>query len=289
MDTQQLKKLAAQFRIEVLHAVHKANSGHATTALSAMEILTLLYFGDVDGQPIMKYDPQKPQWDGRDYFILSKGHGCPALYVILANLGFFPKEELNHLRQMNALLEGHPINKIPGIEATTGPLGQGISFANGIALGLRMDKKMNRVYVVLGDGELQEGQIWEAAMTASQHNLGNITAFVDNNKLQQTNFVRAIKQVEPIGSKFAAFGWNVINVADGHDFDELRDAVRRAWKIRLKPTMIVCNTVKGKGIPFAENKANYHGVPLSKEEMADVVPLLEQEMKDLDNKAKTAI
>lgn len=281
MDTHQLKKLAAQFRIEVLWAVHKAKSGHATTALSAMEIITLLYFGDIEGQPIMKFNPQKPQWNGRDYFILSKGHGCPALYVVLANLGFFSKDELNHLRQLNSLLEGHPVNKIPGVEATTGPLGQGISFANGIGLALKMDKKSNRVYVIVGDGELQEGQIWEAAMTAAQHKLDNITVFVDNNKLQQTNFVRAIKQVEPIGSKFSAFGWNVINVAYGHDFDELRDAVRRAWRTKLRPTVIVCNTVKGKGIPFAENKANYHGVPLSKEEMAEVVPILEEELRNL--------
>lgn len=285
MNTHQLKKLAAQFRIEILEAVHKANSGHATTALSCIDILTLLYFGDIDGQRIMHYDSQKPQWEGRDYFILSKGHGCPALYVILADLGFFPKEELNHLRQINCLLEGHPVNKVPGVEATTGPLGQGLSFANGIALALKIDKKFNRAYVLLGDGELQEGQVWEAAMTSAQHKLGNVTAIVDNNKLQQTNFVRAIKQVEPIGQKFAAFGWNVINVADGHDFDELRDAVRRAWKVKLRPSVIVCDTVKGKGVPFAENKASYHGVPLSKEEMAEAVPILEKGLATLDGLA----
>lgn len=278
MQTPQLKKLATQFRIEVLEATHKANSGHPTTALSALEIMTLLYFGDIDGTPIMKFDHTKPQWSGRDYFILSKGHGCPGLYVILANLGFFPKEELNHLRQINSLLEGHPVNKIPGIEATTGPLGQGLSFGNGISLALKMDKKPNRVYVVLGDGELQEGQIWEAAMTSAQHKLDNLTAFVDSNKLQQTNFVRAIKQVEPIGQKFAAFGWNVINIADGHDFDQMREGVRKAWKTKLRPTILVCNTVKGKGIPFAEHKVSYHGVALSKEEMAEAVPILEREL-----------
>lgn len=277
MTTQELKKLASQLRIDTLNAIHKANSGHATTALSAMDIMVLLYFGDVNGEPIMKFDPKKPLWEGRDYFILSKGHGCPALYAILAHLGFFQKEELNHLRQLNALLEGHPIRKIPGIEATTGPLGQGLSFANGIALALKMDKKRNKIFVLLGDGELQEGQIWEAAMNANQHRLDNIIAFVDNNKLQQTNFVRAIKAVEPIDQKFAAFGWNVINVTDGHDFDELREAVRRAMKTRLKPTMIVCNTVKGKGIPFAENKPEYHGKSLSKEEMAVAVPILERQ------------
>jgi transketolase len=279
MQTPQLKKLATQFRIEVLEATHKANSGHPTSALSALEIMTLLYFGDIDGTSIMKYDHTKPQWSGRDYFILSKGHSCPALYVILANLGFFPKEELNHLRQINSLLEGHPVNKIPGLAAAPGPLGQGLSFGNGIALALKMDKKPNRAYVVLGDGELQEGQIWEAALTSAQHKLDNLTVFVDSNKLQQTNFVRAIKQVEPIGQKFAAFGWNVINIADGHDFDQLREGVRKAWKTKLRPTVIICKTVKGKGIPFAEHKASYHGVPLSKEEMAEAVKVLERELR----------
>lgn len=278
MNTQQLKALTTQFRIDILWAVHKANSGHATTALSCIDIVTLLYFGDIDGQPIMHYDPKKPQWNGRDYFILSKGHGCPALYTVLAHLGFFPKEELNHLRQINSLLEGHPVNKIPGIEATTGPLGQGLSFGNGIALALKLDKKPNRVYVLLGDGELQEGQIWEAAMTSSQNKLDNIIALVDNNKLQQTNFVRAIKLVEPIGQKFSAFGWNVINVMNGHNFDELREAIRKAWKTKFRPTVVVCDTVKGKGVPFAEHKPSYHGVALSKEEMAEAIPILEKEL-----------
>lgn len=281
MTTKDLKKLATQFRIDILWAVHKANSGHATTSLSCIDIITLLYFGDIDGKKIMRVDPQKPHWNDRDYFILSKGHGCPALYAVLAHLGFFPKEELNHLRQINSLLEGHPVRKIPGIEATTGPLGQGLSFGNGIALALKMDKKQNRVYVLLGDGELQEGQIWEAAMTAAQNKLDNVTAFIDSNKLQQTNFVRAIKPVEPIGQKFTAFGWNVINVTDGHDFDQLRDAVRRAQKTKLRPTAIVCETVKGKGVPFAEHKASYHGVALSKEEMAVAIPILEKELADL--------
>ncbi|MEK7524572.1 MAG: transketolase [Patescibacteria group bacterium] len=281
MNTLELKKLATQFRIDILWAVHKANSGHATTSLSCIDIITLLYFGDIDGQKIMHVDAKKPQWEGRDYFILSKGHGCPALYSVLAHLDFFPKEELNHLRQINSLLEGHPVNKIPGIEATTGPLGQGLSFGNGIALALKMDKKPNRIYVLMGDGELQEGQVWEAAMTSTQYKLDNVTVFIDSNKLQQTNFVRAIKPVEPIGAKFAAFGWNVINVADGHNFDELRDAVRRAWKMKMKPTVIVCETVKGKGVPFAEHKANYHGVALSKEEMAVAIPILEKELKEL--------
>jgi len=281
MTIQGLQKLATQFRIDILNTVFQAGSGHVTTSLSAIDIITMLYFGDIDGQPIMRYDPHKPQWDGRDYFILSKGHGCPALYVVLAELGFFPKDELNHLRQLGALLEGHPVRKIPGVEANTGPLGQGISFANGIGLAMKMDKKSNRIYVVCGDGELQEGQIWESAMTAAQYKLDNVTVFIDNNKLQQTNFVTAIKPVAPIGQKFSAFGWNVINVADGHNFEELQNAIGRAWRTKQRPTVIVCDTIKGKGIPFAEQKPEYHGVPLSKEEMAEAVPYLERQLAAL--------
>lgn len=278
MITSELKKLATQFRLDILHMTHKAASGHPTTSLSCIDIITLLYFGEIDGKPIMRYDSKKPQWAERDYFILSKGHGCPALYAVLAHAGFFPKEELNHLRQINSLLEGHPVNKIPGVEATTGPLGQGLSFGNGIALALKMDKKQNRVFVLMGDGELQEGQVWESAMTSAQYKLDNVMVFVDSNKLQQTNFVRAIKPVEPIGAKFAAFGWNVINVADGHDYDEVRDAIRRGMKAKLKPTVLVCETVKGKGVPFAESKPNYHGVAFSREEMAEAVKVLEREL-----------
>lgn len=281
MTPLELRKLATKFRIEILQAVFKANSGHATTSLSCIDIITTLYFGEIDGQPILKVDPKKPDWDGRDYFILSKGHGCPALYVTLANLGFFPKEELEHLRQVNSLLEGHPVRKIPGIEATTGPLGQGISFANGIALALKLDKKPNRVYVLCGDGELGEGQIWEAAMTSSHYKLDNMIGFVDSNKLQQTGFVRTIKNVEPIRDKFEAFGWHVIPVADGHNFDQLLEAIRKAWKVTGKPTMIVCETIKGKGVPFAEQNVPYHGVSLSKEEMDVAIPLLQKQLQEL--------
>lgn len=281
-----LKKLATQYRMDALWAVHKAGAGHATSSMSAMDILTVLYHGKIDGKPILQYDPAKPDWDERDYFILSKGHGCPALYAILGNLGFFPKEELSHLRQIGHLLEGHPIRKIPGIEATTGPLGQGISFGNGIALAMKLDKKPNRVYVLCGDGELQEGQIWESAMSASHHKLDNLIAFVDNNKLQQTGFVRSVMNVEPIRAKFEAFGWHVIPVADGHDVTQILDAIRRAWKVQRQPTMIVCETIKGKSIPFAEQNISYHGVALSKEEMATTIPLLEAELKRLEEEEK---
>lgn len=283
LQNPELKKLAIQFRIDILSTVHKANSGHATTALSCIDLITLLYYGEVEGQRIMNIDPQKPHWDARDYFILSKGHGCPALYAVLAGLGFFPKEELNHLRQLGALLEGHPVRKIPGVEASTGPLGQGLSFANGIALALKLDKKPNRVYVLLGDGEIQEGQIWEAAMTAAQHKLNNVIAFIDDNKIQQTSFVRAVKSLDPIGPKFSAFGWHVINVADGHNFDEIREAIRKAWKVQRNPVMIVLQTVKGKGVPFAEHKPSYHGKALSKEEMAEAIPILEKELRVLND------
>lgn len=276
MNNQELKKLATELRIECILSIHKANSGHTTSSLSCMEILTLLYYGAIQDEPILKHNSQKPHSETRDYFILGKAHAAPALYTILAHRGFFPKEELQHLRKINSMLQGFPVRKIPGIEASLAGPGQGLSIANGIALALKMSKKPNRVYALLGDGELQEGQVWEAALTAPQHKLGNVTLFIDNNKLQKSNFTRAIKNVEPIAAKFSAFGWNAIPVANGHDFDELKDAVRKAWNVSQKPTVIVCETVKGKGVPFAENKANYHGVAFSKEEISVAIPILEK-------------
>lgn len=273
-----LKKIAAELRIQCLEMTHRARSGHPTSALSCIEILVALYCGEIDGRPILKHDPQKPHADDRDYFVLSKIHASPALYAVLAHRGFFPKEELNRFCSPGTLLQAFPVRKIPGVETSTGTLGHGLALANGIALGLKMDKKMNRVYMLAGASELQKGEMWEAALAASHHKLDNVTLLIDNNKLQQGNFIRAIKNIEPIGAKFSAFGWNVINVADGHNFDELKNAIRRAWNTKLKPTAVVCDTVKGKGVPFAENKANYHGVAFSDEEMAVAIPILKKEM-----------
>ncbi|PIQ77685.1 transketolase [Candidatus Peregrinibacteria bacterium CG11_big_fil_rev_8_21_14_0_20_46_8] len=289
MEIRELRKLATQFRIDVLYTTHRAQSGHVTSALSCIELLTLLYFGQLGEAPIMRFDPSRALWEGRDHFVLSKWHGVPALYVMLAHLGFFPHDELRYFRQVNAMLQGHPVRRVPGIDATIGELGQGLSIANGIALSLKMDKKPNRVYTLLGDGELQSGQIWEAVMTAATHKLDNLIAIVDNNKMQQTNFTRAIKDLDPIGPRFSAFGWNVVPVRDGHSFEELHDAMFRAWKGRQKPTVIIADTVKGKGVPFAENKAFYHGKALSDEEMHEALKILERGLSALETETSEEI
>lgn len=236
----------------------KAGSGHPGGSLSSADILTTLYFYK------MKFDSKNPKLKERDRFILSKGHACPALYSVLAELGFFPKEELNNLRKISCLLQGHPSIKIPGIEANTGSLGQGLSIANGIALACRLDKLKNKVYVLLGDGELQEGQVWEAAMTSAHYNLDNLVAIIDHNGLQIDGFVKDIKNVEPLKEKWEAFGWYVIEI-NGHDFEEIINALDKADEIK-KPVMIIANTVKGKGVDFMENKCEWHGKTPNKEE-----------------------
>lgn len=276
MNTLNLQIKAAELRLEDIRMIHKANAGHTGSSLSALDFLVALYYGEMDGQPLLRYDPKKPGWDGQDYVIMSKGHGCPAWYVVLADLGFFPKEELNHLRQVNSLLQGHPVRKIPGIIATTGSLGHGFSVANGLAMCLKMEKAQNRVYAILGDGELQEGQIWEAAMAAGHYKLDNLIAIVDKNELQIDGYTRSIMNVDPIFDKFQAFGWNAIVVRDGHNYDQLLDAFAKAHEFQRKPTVIIAHTVKAKGVSFAEDKVSYHGVALSKEEMEIAVPALEQ-------------
>jgi len=270
MDFATLDKKAATLRIDALTAIHKANSGHTGSSMSCMDILVALYYGGV-----MRIDPKKPQMPDRDYFVLSKGHGAPALYAILADLGFFDKSELDHLRQASALLQGHPVIKIPGIEATTGSLGQGISMAVGIALAIKADREDRDVFALLGDGELQEGQVWEAAMAAAHYRLDNLVAIVDHNKLQIDGPCSGVMNVAPIADKFEAFGWKVIPLVSGHNIEELVLAITKAKNIARQPTVIVAPTVKGKGVPFAENKVSYHGVALSEAEMAEVVPLLQ--------------
>ncbi len=277
-DPRELHNKATQLRIECLKCIHKANSGHTGGSLSAMDILTALYYGEVNGRPVMKYDPHKPGWEGQDYFIMSKGHAAPALYAVLADLGFFDKSELDYLRQVNAMLQGHPVLKIPGVTMTTGSLGQGFAAAHGLALALKMDRAKNRVFTLLGDGELQEGIVWETAMSAAHFKSDNLIAFIDNNELQIDGFTRSVMNVEPITDKFESFGWKVIPVKNGHDFDELLDAIDRALITTRKPVAIVCSTVKGKGVTFAERNASYHGVALSKEEMEEAIPALERQI-----------
>lgn len=274
----ELYKKAIRLRIECLKSIHKASSGHTGGSLSVMDILVTLYYGEISGKPIMNYDPEIPGWEDQDYFILSKGHAAPALYTILADLGFFDKSELDYLRSVNAMLQGHPVHKIPGITMTTGSLGQGFSSAHGLALALKMDRKKNKVFTVLGDGELQEGIIWEVAMSAAHNKLDNLIAFIDNNELQIDGFTRSIMNVEPIVDKFESFGWKTIQVKNGHDYEELLSAVEKAFHVARKPTVIVCKTVKGKGVTFAERKASYHGVALSTQEMAEATSAFEKEL-----------
>lgn len=276
IDPEQLHNKATELRIKCLEAIHKASSGHTGGSLSVMDILVALYYSDISSGPVMKFDPKKPGWEDQDYLVLSKGHAAPALYTILADLGFFDEDELDYLRQVNAMLQGHPVMKIPGVTMTTGSLGQGFAAAHGIALSLKMDRKLNRVFAVLGDGELQEGIVWETAMSAAHYHSDNLTVFIDNNELQIDGFTRSVMNVEPIVEKFESFGWNVIKVRNGHDYDKLLDAIDKAVVKTRKPTCIVCNTIKGKGVIFAEKKAGYHGVPLSKQEMKEAIPALER-------------
>ncbi|MBU1018564.1 MAG: transketolase [Patescibacteria group bacterium] len=274
MDISELKKKAAQLRIDALTAIHKANSGHTGGSMSCMDLLVALYYGG-----FMKIDSKRPHWDERDFFVLSKGHAAPAIYAILADLGFFDKSELDHLRQVGALLQGHPVVKIPGIEATTGSLGQGISVAVGLALACKLDREDRKVFTLLGDGELQEGQVWEAVMSASHYRLDNLIAFVDKNNLQIDGTCKSVMNVEPIADKFESFGWKVIPLVDGHDLEEITRAIEKAQKVQRQPVMILAPTVKGKGVEFAEGKVGYHGVALSQEEMSVAIPVLQEKTK----------
>lgn len=256
-----LKQIAKEVRKDILITTTKAGSGHPSSALSAVEIIVTLYFYK------MRHKPKNPKWPDRDRFILSKGHAVPALYSVLARSGYFDIKELMSLRKLNSKLQGHPdMKSCPGIEMSTGALGQGLSVANGIALAGKLDKKDYRVYCLIGDGEVQEGQIWEAAMSASHYKLDNLTVILDFNKLQIDGFVNKIKNIEPIKDKFIAFGFEVMEI-DGHNFNEIINALNKAEKIKGKPTVIIAHTIKGKGVPFMENKEGWHGKPLSEEQL----------------------
>ncbi len=257
----ELKEIARQLRVEVLKMLTLAGSGHTGGSLSIIEILVTLYFFK------LRYDPKNPTWPDRDRFVLSKGHGAPALYAILARLGYFNEAELKKLRKINEMLQGHPYNiSTPGIEISTGSLGQGLSAANGMALAAKLDKAKWRVYVLMGDGETQEGQIWEAAMTAAHYHLDNLCGIIDANKLQIDGSVCEIMNVEPMKEKWEAFGWQVLE-ADGHNLHSLSTAFDQCEKIKGKPCMIIAHTVKGKGVSFMEGKVGYHGVAPTEEEL----------------------
>ncbi len=240
--------------------ITKAGSGHPGGSLSCVEILATLYF------EIMNHNPKKPDLPDRDRLILSKGHAAPTLYSILTKFGYFPREWLWELRKIKGKLQGHPYSiTTPGVEASTGSLGQGLSFANGIALAGKLDKKDYRVYCVLGDGEIGEGQVWEASMTASRYKLDNLCAVLDHNRLQIDGTIKEIKNPYPLREKWEAFGWKVLEV-DGHNFKELLSVFEKAKGVKKMPTMIIANTVKGKGVSFMENKLEWHGRAPTEEE-----------------------
>jgi transketolase len=265
-----LKAISKQIRADILKSTSEAASGHPGGSLSATDIMVSLYFHK------MNHNPKKPDDSSRDRFILSKGHAAPALYSCLAHSGYFPVKELLTLRKLGSRLQGHPERtKLPGIEASTGPLGQGLSFANGIALAGKLDKKSYKVYVLMGDGEMQEGQIWEAAMTSSHYALDNLVAIIDNNNLQIDGFNDDVKSIKPIKEKWEAFGWHVIEI-NGHNFEEIIKALDDADSISGKPTLILAHTIKGKGICCMENKVEWHGKACNAEELNQCLTELDQ-------------
>ena len=252
-DVNELQKYANRIRQGVIKAVYSAKSGHPGGSLSIAEILAVLYFNQ------MNIDKKNPKAKGRDRLVLSKGHTAPALYSALALRGFFDMDELSNFRNINSNLQGHPdMKNIPGVDASTGSLGQGLSIANGMALGSKQDSEGVRVYCICGDGEIQEGHIWEAAMTASHYKLDNLCLIIDNNNLQIDGKVNEVMSVYPIDEKFKSFGFETINV-DGHNIQELISAFEQAKKVKGKPTAIIANTIKGKGVSFMENEASWHG------------------------------
>lgn len=259
-DVHQLEAIAKQTRRYIIEMITAAKSGHPGGSLSAVEILVTLYFD------VMRHDPANPKWPDRDRFLLSKGHACPVLYAILAECGYTPVDELKNLRKLGSIYQGHPdVRFIPALEASTGSLGEGLSLGLGMALAARLDQSPSRTYVVLGDGEIQEGQIWEAAMFGSFHRVDNIVAIVDYNKIQLDGFVKDIMDLEPLVDKWKSFGWHVLNI-DGHSIPALQQAFAEAAVTKGQPTAIIAQTIKGKGVSFMENNPKFHGVAPSNDE-----------------------
>ena len=271
-----LARKAYKVRLSAVEAVHRAASGHPGGSLSCADALTALYFNE------MIVDPANPKWEDRDRFVLSKGHCAPALYAVLAMRGFFPVEDLQKLRSIDAHLSGHPDMKyVPGVDMSTGSLGQGLSTAVGMALAAKHQGKSYRTYAICGDGEVAEGQIWEAVMSAAKWNLDNLCAFIDVNGLQIDGTTKDVMPTEPLDKKFEAFNWHVIKI-DGHDFAQILDALAAARKTKGKPTAILMTTVKGKGVSFMENQAGWHGKAPNAEEFAIAKAELEAKIKELE-------
>lgn len=279
MDKQkllELKKRAVLIRKHIIDQVYTAASGHPGGSLSCADILAVLYFNE------LRVDPQNPQWEERDRFVLSKGHCAPALYATLAEKGFFPVENLLQFRSADSFMEGHPsMRYVKGVDMSTGSLGQGISAAVGMALAGKLDKKDYIVYAILGDGELQEGQVWEASMAAAHYKLDNLVAFLDHNGLQIDGNITDVLSPEPVADKFRAFGWKVINV-NGHDCGQITEAIEEAKKSKDKPTMIIADTTKGKGVSFMENVAGWHGTAPNKEQRDQAMEELNAVMSKLE-------
>jgi transketolase len=255
----ELELKAKSIRRSIVEMVAKAGSGHPGGSLSATDLITALFFA------VMRYKSQEPHWAERDRFHLSKGHCCPLLYSVLAEVGFFPKEKLMTLRQLGSMLQGHPDRRTPGVEAASGSLGQGISVAMGMSLAAKIDKRDSRVYVLIGDGESQEGNIWEAAMSASHFKCDNLCAIMDYNGFQIDGKTCDVMNLEPLAAKWQAFGWHTVEI-DGHDMRQILEAYEEAKVIKAKPTIIIAKTVKGKGVSFMENVCDFHGRAPTREE-----------------------
>ena len=275
-EKKQLSLKACKVRQHIIEGTFNAKSGHPGGSLSAADVITYLYFKE------MKVDPSNPKWEDRDRFVLSKGHAAPALYGALAVKGFFPEDEIKNLRKPQSFLQGHPdMRKIPGVDMSTGSLGQGVSCAVGMALAGKVAGKDYRVYSVLGDGEIQEGQVWEAAMFASHKKLDNLMIFIDNNNLQIDGTMEEVNSPYPIPEKFAAFGWNTVEI-DGHDFDQIEDAIAQAKSVKDKPTAVIMHTVKGKGVSFMEDQVGWHGVAPNAEQYENAMNELKAQYAALE-------
>jgi len=267
-----LKEKAKSIRKHIINMITEASSGHPGGALSLVEILTALFFGG-----ILRYDPKNPSWEDRDRLVLSKGHACAALYAVLAEAGYFPVDELLTFRKINSRLQGHPDRvKTPGVEISTGSLGQGLSVGVGMALAGKLDKKDYHVYVIIGDGESDEGQIWEAAMSAKKYRLDNLTAILDRNRLQIDGNTEEVMSLEPLRDKWLSFGWNVKEI-DGHNYDEIFDALDRRSIVFDRPRIVIAHTIKGKGVSFMENVVDFHGKPPTREQAAKALEEIEKQ------------
>ncbi len=269
-NIKELENIANKARIHIIEEVYGAKSGHPGSSLSCVEILTVLYFYQ------MNIDPNNPKMESRDKLVLSKGHASPAYYSILAQRGFFPIDELKNFRKLGSKLQGHPdIKKLPGVDMSSGSLGQGLSSACGMALASKLNKINNKIYCILGDGEIEEGQVWEAAMTASHYKLDNLCVIIDNNHLQIDGRTEDVMNSSPIDKKFESFGFEVLKV-DGHSIEELINVFNKAKEVKGKPVSIIAETVKGKGVSFMENKAEWHGKAPSKEEYEQAIKELQK-------------